>query len=83
VESEKAFNEAIVNFDYDQAVVHYMLTAKRKTELIVGISKKRPERLFKKIIKQHDESYLIGEQKLIDSLDLLYPYSPDDIKLVA
>lgn len=83
VESEKAFNLALERFDYDQGIVHYMLTAKRKTSMIVGISKKRPERLFKKIVKQHDEFYLNGEQKLIESLDLLYPYSPEEIKLVA
>jgi len=83
VENEKAFKMALERFDYDQAVAHYMLTARRKTELIVGISKKKPELLFKKIVKQYDDFYLGGEQKLIESLDLLYPYSPDEIQLIA
>src|SRR6476620_7410025 len=30
VDSEKAFKLALERFDYDQAVAHYMLTAKRK-----------------------------------------------------
>lgn len=83
VESEKAFKLALERFDYDQAVAHYMLTARRKTELIVGISKKKPELLFKKVVKMNDDFFAIGEQKLIESLDLLHPYSPEDIKIAA
>ena len=83
VDTEKAFKLALERFDYDQAVAHYMLTARRKTELIVGISKKKPDLLFKKVVKMNDDFFACGEQKLIESLDLLYPYSPQDIKLVA
>jgi hypothetical protein len=83
VDSEKAFNMALERFDYDQAVAHYMLTAKRKTELIVGISKKKPKLLFKKVVKMNDDFFAVGEQKLIESLDLLHDYSPDDIMIAA
>ena len=83
VDSEKAFKMALERFDYDQAVAHYMLTAKRKTELIVGISKKKPELLFKKVVKMNDDFFAVGEQKLIESLDLLHEYSPEDVKIAA
>lgn len=83
VTTEKAFLEAIDTFNYDMTACHYMLTTGDNMQLIVGISKKKPELLFKKIIKRHDENYLIGEQKLIDTLHLLREYSPSDIQLVA
>jgi len=81
VTSQAAFEEAILNFNYDRAAVHYMLVAKRKMMLIAGISKKK-DMLFKKIVKPHDEFYAWGEQKLIDRLKLLRSLSPDDVQLL-
>lgn len=81
VESEKAFREALVRNDYDQAIVHYMLTADMRMALIVGISKKDPRMLFKWYVKKHDEFYLGGEQKLIDSLTMIREFSPEDVVL--
>lgn len=85
IDTEKAFRQAIVRtpLDYDQAVAHYMLTGKFQMGLIVGISKKHPERLFKWFVKAHDEYFLGGEQKLIESLTLLREYSPEDVQLAA
>lgn len=81
VSTERAFNEALVNFDYDQAAVHYMLTAKCDVTLIAGISKKK-DVMFKRIIKKHDDFYATGEQKLIDTLKLLITYSPSDVTFI-
>lgn len=81
-ESQKSFEQAMLDLDYDQACVHYMLTAKCDVALIVGISKKRPERLFKRIVKKHDDWYAWGEEKLSKTLNLLYQYSPEDVKFV-
>jgi hypothetical protein len=83
VDTEKAFMDALPSFDYDQGVAHYMLTKKAPMEVIVGLSKKKPERLFKKIVKMHDNFYAEGEQKLIDALKLLMEYSPDDVNLIT
>lgn len=81
--TEKAFNEALVELDYDRAIVHYMLASKTKLDLVVGISKKKPELLFKKIVKMNDEFYAWGEEKLIKSLKLLRDWSPEDVELIA
>lgn len=83
VTTEKAFLEAIDNLMYDMAAVQYLLVAECEMILIVGISKIKPQLLFKKIIKKHDETYLWGEEKLIQALKLWYEYSPADIQLVA
>ncbi len=81
VSTEKAFQDSLINFDYDQAAVHYMLTSKCELTLIAGISKKK-DVMFKRIVKRHDDFYLGGEQKLIDCLKLLKDFSPDDVVMV-
>ena len=81
-ESQKSFEQAMLDLDYDQACAHYMLTSKCDVALIVGISKRKPERLFKRIVKKYDDWYLGGEQKLIDTLKLVQSYSPEDIIMV-
>jgi len=83
ITTQKAFDESLVALDYDQAVAHYQLTAKYPLTLIVGISKRNPELMFKKIVKQYTDWYLDGEQKLIDTLKLLREWSPDDVRLAA
>lgn len=83
VTTEKAFLDAIDNLMYDMAAVQYLLVSECEMILIVGISKIKPSLLFKKIIKKHDETYLWGEEKLIQALRLWREYSPDDIRLVA
>lgn len=82
VENEKAFREALFRFDYDQGGSHYTITTDYDFGIIVGISKKNPKKLFKWIIKKHDEFYLGGEQKLINDLTLLRDYSPEDVLLI-
>jgi len=81
VDSEKAFQAALLNFDYDMGAVFYMLTAKSELCLIPGISKKK-DVMFKRIVKKWDDFYLGGEQKLIDCLKLLKEYSPEDVVMV-
>jgi len=83
VTTEKAFLEAINNLNYDMAAVQYLLVAECEMILIVGISKIKPTLLFKKIIKRHDETYLWGEEKLIQGLKLWHEFSPEDIQMIA
>lgn len=81
VSSEKAFREALVRYDYDQACAHYMITGGFRMALIVGISKKDPRQLYKWFVKRHDNFFLEGEEKLIQVLELLKQYSPEDVLL--
>lgn len=82
VSTERAFQEALINFDYDMGAAFYILTAKTPVAIIPAISKKNPKLMFKRIVKQYDDFYLGGEQKLIDALTLLRQYSPSDVTLV-
>lgn len=81
-ESQKTFEAAMLDLDYDQACAHYMLTSRCDVALIVGISKKKPDRLFRRIVKKYDDWYLNGEQKLINTLKLLLEVSPEDVRMV-
>ena len=81
-ESQKSFEAAMLDLDYDQACAHYMLTSRCDVALIVGISKKKSDRLFRRIVKKYDDWYLNGEQKLIDTLKLLIQVSPEDVRMV-
>lgn len=83
VTTEKQFFESLVSLDYDRAVAHYQLTSKYHWSLLVGISKKNPKLLFKKLVKRFDNFYAEGEHKLIEALHLLKDYSPSDVKLLA
>lgn len=82
VSSQKQFEECLIGLDYDRAVAHYQLTSKYEWTLVVGISKSNTDRLFKKIVKRHDDFYAVGEHKLIEALQLLSNYSPEDVILV-
>ncbi len=81
VDTDKAFQAALLNFDYDQAAVHYMLTAKCDLCLLPGISKKK-DVMFKRIVKRHDDFYLGGEHKLIGILHQLKEFSPSDVEMI-
>jgi len=79
VTTEKAFREALLRFDYDQAIAHYMITGGFDRALIVGISKKDTRKLFKYFVKKNDNFFAEGEDKLIQALTLLQSYSPEDV----
>lgn len=83
VVTQKAFEEAIDRLLYDLAAVLYLLVTECDKMVMVGISKIKPEMMFKKIIKKHDDLYLTGEQKLIEVLREWHQMSPDDIRMVA
>ena len=82
-DSQRAFESALIDMDYDQACAHYLLTSGYDVMLIIAISKKKPDRLFKRIVKKYDDWYLGGEQKLIDTLKLVTQYSPQDVKILV
>ena len=78
--TQKSFEAAMLDLDYDQACVHYMLTSRCNVALIAGISKREPDKLFRRIVKKHDDWYLMGEHKLGVTLKLVSEYSPEDVR---
>jgi len=83
ITNKKAFDASIDMLNYDLAAVHYMLCTGAKMMLIVAISKKKPDLMFKKVIKKHDEVYAWGEHKLIQAMEQWRDLSPEDIKLTT
>lgn len=81
--TQKAFELAIERLHYDLSAAHYLLTAKAKVIPIIGISKIDPMMMFKKIVRQFDETYAVGEEKLKTVLRAWHDISPEDIKMVA
>lgn len=78
VTTESAFHNAIMQFDYDQGAAWYLNTAtgyvKYKYKLIVGISKKYPDRLFKVLIDRDHKYYNSGDQKAIRGVKIWKHY---------
>lgn len=68
VTTEKAFDEAIDNFDYDQGVAWYLDTTHYDRVLIAAVSKKKPDMLFKRIVDRNHQIYLRGEQKVLKAV---------------
>lgn len=65
VTSDKQFGEAIMHHDYDQSAYFYLNVVGYQNYLIAGVSKKYPDRLFKRLITKDHECYRSGEQKVI------------------
>lgn len=68
VTTEKAFKESILHLNYDQGAAWYLDTAtgyvKYERKLIVGMSKKDPDLLFKMIIDRNHQYYKYGMEKI-------------------
>ena len=63
VTSQKAFEEAIYHFDYDMGAAFYMDVSRYDRLLIAGVSKKKPDMLFKLVLDRNDPIYLSGLEK--------------------
>lgn len=68
VTSDKQFGEAIEHHDYDQSAFWYLNATKHNLYLIVGVSKKEPDRLFKRIIDRNHSLYHSGEIKAMNAV---------------
>lgn len=69
VATEKSFREAVMHFGYDQGATWYLNTMSSEAyqyryELIVGISKIHPDRMFKILVDWKNEYYRSGLQKV-------------------
>ena len=63
VTSDKQFHDAIMSFDYDMSAYWYMNVTGLSQYLIVGVSKKNPDLIFKRIIDRNHPYYHSGAIK--------------------
>jgi hypothetical protein len=77
VTTDKAFEEAIYHFDYDQAVAWYMPIVRHKFYLIAGVSKAYPDRLFKRLVDKDHPYFKSGTKKLAASKKMWDTYIGD------
>jgi hypothetical protein len=68
VTTEKGFRDSIMHHDYDQATAWYLNTMTGyhfyRYQLIVGLSKKQPDLLFKMLIDRNHQFYKSGMEKV-------------------
>jgi hypothetical protein len=78
VSSQKAFEEAILFHDYDQATSWYLNVMpgikQYDQQLIVGISKTYPDRMFKLLVDRRHENYKSGVEKLKERIPVVKSY---------
>lgn len=70
IDNEDAFENAISRFDYDQGLAWYMDVSGYHRALIVAVSKKRPGRIFKRIVDRNHEYYARGVKKVHSAIRL-------------
>lgn len=71
VESEKAFEVAMDRFDYDMGLAWYLDVSKYAQCLVVGVSKKSPKKIFKRIADRKHPYYLRGREKVKQHVKIL------------
>ncbi|MGE9312841.1 hypothetical protein ACLOAU_14430 [Niabella sp. CJ426] len=68
VTNEKSFRDSITHFDYDMGAAYYIDTTGIDRELIVGVSKKKTDKLFRFMIEKGDQYYQSGRKKYIQAI---------------
>lgn len=61
--TQKQFEDAFFHFDYDQSRALYMDISGANQDLVIGISKLPPHKIFKIYIKRGDAIYTSGKEK--------------------
>ncbi len=78
VTTQKAFEEALLYHDYDQATSWYLNTMTGTKvyhqQLIVGISKIYPDRMFKLLVTRKHENFRSGIRKLEQRIPIVKSY---------
>ena|SRR5688572_22847664 len=77
VETERAFEEAIDRFDYDQGLAWYLDVSRYKRALLVAVSKKNTSRLFKRIVDRNHVYYQRGVMKVEKNVQLFLETFPE------
>lgn len=83
VETERAFEDAVDRFDYDQGIAWYLDVSGYKQALIVAVSKKNTSRLFKRIVNRDHQYYKRGVVKIEKSVELFLNTFPEYKKQAA
>ena len=65
ITTENQFREAIDHFDYDRAAAWYINCTHLRRQLIAGVSKKEPKRIFKNLVIKDDAMYKNGVTKIV------------------
>ncbi len=60
ITTDKQFDEAIYNFDYDLGAAWYLDTSKLKYIIIGAASKKQPDKVFKRLVDRDHKIYQRG-----------------------
>lgn len=68
VTNEKGFISSLDQFDYDMGAAFYLDTTAAKRELIVAVSKKKPDKLFRFMVEKGDATYQKGRQKYLKAI---------------
>lgn len=74
VNTENAFNNAILAHGYDASAYFYLNVVGYDNYLIVGVSKKKPELLFKRLVTRDHPYYRSGGIKIENSIRLWKQY---------
>lgn len=70
-ESEKSFEAAMDRFDYDMGLAWYLDVSGYQRCLMVGVSKKSPKRIFKRIADRNHPYYRSGRKKIVQHIEIL------------
>lgn len=77
VESERAFEDAINRFDYDQGITWYLDVSGYQQVLLVAVSKKNTSKLFKRVVDRNHLYYKRGLNKIGISVKLFLETFPE------
>lgn len=77
VESERAFEDAIERFDYDQGLAWYLDVSGYKQALLVAVSKKNTSKLFKRVVDRNHLYYKRGVDKVEKNVKLFLETFPE------
>lgn len=81
ISSDKAFEESIDRFDYDQAIAWYLDIVKYDNYLLFGVSKIKPNLIFKRFVTREHEYYQRGLEKAENGVKLWKAIIPDTIEI--
>lgn len=63
IQTQKAFEDAIIRFDYDMGAAWYLDVSSYDHLLIAAVSKKKTDQLFKLVLDRQHPLYLSGKEK--------------------
>lgn len=83
VDSERAFEDAIDRFDYDQGLAWYLDVTRYQRALLVAVSKTNTSKLFKRVVDRAHPYYQRGVVKIEKSIQLFLDTFPEYKKEAA